>query len=217
MRYAVDPGVMSDFVENIHEGRLIRNWGKIAPIPPEFHEEMKSHNFFYLPPETSIDVMDRIIDRFLNYIENDGTTYIIECAVLQNPMRLILLNNNMSVRFFDERIEQICGRFSRCKSALFMNYHDDASDIFLNGSRRGSSWIDACVNEFTCNEYGRQRGFAGSTGTAAAYCELQDIQLSAFRELQCEKYLIDNSRFENGNRDTQVTEILSDMFGARAT
>jgi hypothetical protein len=155
---------------------------------------------------------DEIIRRFLSLVENDDITYIVECAMLQNPLRLFLLKNNTSVDELEKRVQKICRLFSRYEIVIFMNYHNEPADIFENNARRGSGWTGACIDEFTSNEFGRQRNYKGIEGTLLAYQELSGIQLSIFRKLRCRQYLVNNSGYESGNRDQQVIEILSGLY-----
>ena len=126
-------------------------------------------------------------------------------------MRAIILQNNQ-VPLFIERVAAICNSFSKYQSIVCMNYHVDPADIVYNHTRRGEGWARSCIHEFTENDYGKERRFHGIEGVASAYKELQEIQLNALALSDCEYYLLDNTHYEESDRENQMIEIFTKLL-----
>jgi len=200
--------------EEFSNGYIIRYWKNKNVLTDEAFKELESFDFYNLPLEDHFELVDLMWNKFLRSIKKDDYIYVVECALIQNPMHVSVVRDNKKPEFFYERVLNIQSKLSNFNHLVLYISHNDIKNVLLNNSKRSIGWNEAILYQYTKgNQFGISRKLTGLEGLQSAYEELLNIQLNAVEQLNENKIIITNDSYDLNEFSMKIENKLSKYIG----
>lgn len=212
-KYDDQETTLNELSEKFHKGFLIRYWKYRDKISLELFNQLRKYDFYELSLKKHFELVDEMWKIFANRIKDDDIIYIIECALFQNPMHISIVRDNVPIIEYENRVKKIYTFIEHYKNILFYIHHDDPKNIYLNNTTRSSGWRNSILKEYTTgNKFGRTRNLKGEEGIVLAYEELYKTQISLYNKLGSNKYMLDNTNYDENYLEKQIDEKLVELY-----
>jgi len=200
--------------EEFSNGYIIRYWKNKNVLTDEAFKELESFDFYNLPLEDHFELVDLMWNKFLRSIKKDDYIYVVECALIQNPMHVSVVRDNKKPEFFYERVLNIQSKLSNFNHLVLYISHNDIKNVLLNNSKRSIGWNEAILYQYTKgNQFGISRKLTGFEGLQSAYEELLNIQLNAVEQLNENKIIITNDSYDLNEFSMKIENKLLKYIG----
>lgn len=204
---------IDEFAEDFHKGKLISYYKNKDDIDNKILDQLYKFDFYNLPLDIHYELVDEMWKLFLEEVNNANCVYIVECALLQNPMHVSLIRDNVSSNSFKKRVDALCERLIDYDCMLLYIDPQNIEELMKNRSKRSKGWQNANLLEYTTgNSFGRERSFNNDCGLKEAYSELYRIQKELLEKLSIKVLCVTNPEYSTIHLKSKLEKCIKEFL-----
>ena len=206
-----------DLIEKIteakEEGYFIRyskQKKKLADkFPDELFKKIYQRDIYELPLELNKKLILNKWQRFADKAKKEDKVYIFECVFIQNPITVSIISENEPKEYAFNYVMDLLNIVEELNPKLFYLQQDNIEESFQKViNERPEWWLDFFIDYYNKREFGKANNFQGLEGTFKGLKKIDEIQLELFHKLNMEKYIINNSHYDEDKIKSKLKNLL---------
>ena len=144
-----------------------------------------------LPWETEAPLM---LDKWRQFVReaDEGTVYVFNCVLLQNPMCETMMRFNLPASESSAHIRRIAEIIAPLEPTVIYLHNDDIAHSVRRASAERPGWLEAVIGYHCGGAYGKSVGAEGFDGYVACLGERQRREEGILRELPLCAFTLEN-------------------------
>lgn len=183
-------------LHNLEEGLLV------SYRRSKHRERLQTFDAYELPFDQHVSIMLKRWKAFVENMINHDTTYLFECAFLQNPFTIGMVSQNVDPDAIASYVKSVAEIIAPLNPVVFYLSHEDVqSSYFQVYDEREKGWQHGFVDYYTKRAYGKAHGLFGKEGTAHVMQERKRRELEILSNLPIHSHIIRNERNQASPED----------------
>lgn len=144
-----------------------------------------------LPWEIEMPLM---LDKWRQFVRTakEGTAYVFNCVLLQNPMCETMMRFGFSKEISQQYMESIAEIIRPMNPVVVYLKNDDIEAAVKKAAPQRPGWLDAVIGYHTQGEYGKSIGAEGFDGYIRCLRERQKREMDILDSLRLEHIVLEN-------------------------
>lgn len=181
-----------------NELTTLHNWeeGLLVSYRKSKHRErLQTFDAYELPFDQHVSIMLKRWKAFVEDVIHEDTTYLFECAFLQNPFTIGMISQNVDPDAIASYVKSVAGIIAPLNPFVFYLSHEDVQTSFYEAyDERDKGWQQGFVDYYTNRAYGKAHGLFGKEGTVQVMLERKRRELGVLSNLPINSHMIRNER-----------------------